>query len=65
MENFEFLHDQLSIARENSVTQKSNILTDRIFLQISGRKQISAQPVVNGTTVHRRDVCTEFFIKRK
>jgi hypothetical protein len=26
-------------------------LNDRIFLQISGKKQISAQPVINGTTV--------------
>ena len=51
MENIEFSHVQLSLAREISVTQKNNILTDRIFLQISGRKQISAQPVINGTTV--------------
>ena len=39
------------IAREIAVSHKNNILTDRIFLQISGRKQISAQPVINGTTV--------------
>ena len=51
MENIEFSHVQLSLAREISVSQKNNILTDRIFLQISGRKQISAQPVINGTTV--------------
>ena len=51
MENIESSHGQLSLAREISVSQKNNILTDRIFLQISGRKQISAQPVVNGTTV--------------
>ena len=51
MGNIEFSHAQLSLAREIFVTQKSNILTDRLFLKISGRKQISAQPVVNGTTV--------------
>ena len=51
MENIEFSHVQLSLAREISVSQKNNIFTDRIFLQISGRKQISAQPVINGTTV--------------
>ena len=51
MENIEFSHVQLSLAREISVSQKNNILTDRIILQISGRKQISAQIVINGTTV--------------
>ena len=51
MENIEFLHAQLSLAREIAVSHKNNILNDRIFLQISGRKQISAQPVINGTTV--------------
>ena len=51
MENIEFLHAQLSLAREIAVSHKYNILNDRIFLQISGRKQISAQPVINGTTV--------------
>jgi hypothetical protein len=53
MENIEFSHVQLSLAREISVSQKNNILTDRIFLQISGRKQISAQPIINGTTVQQ------------
>ena len=52
MENIEFFHYQLSLAREIAVSHKNYILTDRIFLQISGRKQISAQPVINGTTVH-------------
>ena len=51
MENIEFLHAQLSLARKIAVSHKYNILNDRIFLQISGRKQISAQPVINGTTV--------------
>ena len=51
MENIEFLQAQLSLAGEIVVSHKNNILTDRIFLQISGRKQISAQPVINGTTV--------------
>ena len=51
MENIESLQAQLSLAGEIAVSHKNNILTDRIFLQISGRKQISAQPVVNGTTV--------------
>ena len=51
MENIEFLHAQLSLAREIAVSHKNNILTDGIFLQISGKKQISAQPVINGTTV--------------
>ena len=51
MENIEFLHAQLSLAREIVVSHKNNILNDRIFLQNSGRKQISAQPVINGTTV--------------
>ena len=51
MENIEFLHAQLSLAWELAVSHKNNILNDRIFLQISGRKQISAQPVINGTTV--------------
>ena len=51
MENIEFLQAQLSLAGEIAVSHKNNILTDRIFLQISGRKQISAQPVINGTTV--------------
>ena len=51
MESIEFFHYQLSLAREIAVSHKNNILTDRIFLQISGRKQISAQPVINGTTV--------------
>ena len=51
MENIEFSHAQLSLAGEISVSQKNNILTDRIFLQISGRKHISAQTVINGTTV--------------
>ena len=52
MENIEFSPIQLSLAGEISVSQKNNILTDRIILQISGRKQISAQTVINGTTVH-------------
>ena len=51
MENIESLQAQLSLAGEIAVSHKNNILTDRIFLQISGRKQISAQPVINGTTV--------------
>ena len=54
MENIEFSPIQLSLAGEISVSQKNNILTDRIILQISGRKQISAQTVINGTTVHLR-----------
>ena len=53
MENIESLQAQLSLAGEIAVSHKNNILTDRIFLQISGRKQISAQQVINGTTVHR------------
>ena len=57
MENIEFSHVQLSLAGEISVNQKNNILTDRIILQISGRKQISAQTVINGTTV----LCTDEF----
>ena len=52
MENIEFLHAQLSLARKIAVSHKYNILNDRIFLQTSGRRQISAQPEVNGTTVH-------------
>ena len=52
MENIEFSHVQLSLAREIPVSQKNKILTDRIILQISGRNQISAQTVINGTTVH-------------
>ena len=55
MENIEFSHVQLSLAREISVIQKNNILTDRIILQISGRKQISAQTVINGTTVQTKE----------
>ena len=51
MENIESSHGQLSLAGEISVSQKNNILTDIIILQISGRKQISAQTVINGTTV--------------
>ena len=51
MENIEFSHVQLSLAGEIAVSHKNNILTDRIFLQISDRKQISAQQVINGTTV--------------
>ena len=42
---------QLSLAREIAVSHKNNILNDRIFLQITGRKQIIAQPVINETTV--------------
>ena len=57
MENIEFLHAQLSLVREIAVSHKNYILTDRIFLQLSGRKQISAQPVINGTTVQ----CTHPF----
>ena len=52
MENIEFSPIQLSLAGEISVSQKNNILTDKIILQISGRKQISAQTVINGTTVN-------------
>ena len=52
MENIEFSHVQMSLAREISISQKNNILTDRIILQISGRKQISAHTVINGTTVN-------------
>jgi methyl coenzyme M reductase subunit D len=51
MENIEFSHAQLSLAREIAVSHKNNILTDKIFLQIYGIKQISAQPVINGPTV--------------
>ena len=51
MENIEFSHVQLSLAGEISVSQKNDILTDRIIVQISGRRQISAQTVINGTTV--------------
>ena len=54
MENIESLQAQLSLAGEIAVSHKNNILTDRIFLQISGRKQISAQQVINGTTVNSR-----------
>ena len=46
MENIESLQAQLSLAGEIAVSHKNNILTDRIFLQISGRKQISAQHTV-------------------
>ena len=53
MENIEFSPIQLSLAGEIAVSHKNNILTDRIILQISGRKQISAQTVINGTTVYR------------
>ena len=60
MKNIKFLHAQLSLAGEIAVSHKNNILTDRIFLQISGRKQISAQPVINGTTVHYYIVLTVF-----
>ena len=56
MENIESSHVQLSLAGEISVSQKNNILTDRIILQISGRKQISAQTVINGTTVECESV---------
>ena len=52
MENIESLQAQLSLAGKIAVSHKNNMLTDRIFLQISGRKQISAQQVINGTTVH-------------
>ena len=55
MENIESLQAQLSLAGEIAVRHKNNILTDRIFLQISGRKQISAQQVINGTTVQDKD----------
>ena len=55
MENIESLQAQLSLAGEIAVSHKNNILTDRIFLQISGRKQISAQQVINGTTVQDKD----------
>ena len=51
MENIEFSHVQMSLAREISISQKNNILTDRIYLQISGKKLISAQTVINETTV--------------
>ena len=51
MENIEFLQAQLSLAGEIAVSNKNINLTDRIFLQISGRKHISAQTVINGTTV--------------
>ena len=51
MENIEFLQGQLSLAGEIAVSHKNNILTVKIFLKISGRKQISAQLVINGTTV--------------
>ena len=61
MENIESLQAQLSLAGEIAVSHKNNILTDRIFLQISGRKQISAQQVINGTTVcwsgQNEDIC--------
>ena len=51
MENIEFLPIQLSLAGEISVSQKNIMLTDKIILQISGRKQISAQTVINGITM--------------
>ena len=51
MENIDFSNVHLSLAREIFVSQKNNNLTDRIILQISGKKQISAQTVINGTTV--------------
>ena len=51
MEIIEFSHVQLSLARGISVSQKNNTLTNRIILQISGKKQISALTVKNGTTV--------------
>ena len=52
MEIIEFSHVQLSLAKGISVSQKNNILTNRIILQISGKKQISALTVKNGTTVY-------------
>ena len=60
MESIEFFHYQLSLAREIAVSHKNYILTDRIFLQISGRKQISAQPVIKGTTVSCRSKNKDF-----
>ena len=49
MENIEFLcaQSQSSLAGEIAVSHKNNILADRIFLLISGRKQISAQPLIS------------------
>ena len=63
MENIESLQAQLSLAGEIAVSHKNNILTDRIFLQISGRKQISAQTVENGTTVdnNAKSLATKHF----
>jgi hypothetical protein len=39
------------IASKIADSHKNDILTARIFLQISVRKEISALPVINGTTV--------------
>ena len=39
MENIEFFHVQMSLARKIPVSQENDILTDRIILQISGRKK--------------------------
>ena len=63
MENIEFSHVQLSLAGKISVSQKNNILTDRIILQISGRKQISAQTVINGTTVGWGAVVSQYTLQ--
>ena len=65
MENIEFLQAQLSLAGEIAVSHKNNILTDRIFLQISGRKQISAQPVINGTTVYWLHISCMIFYRQE
>ena len=67
MENIESLQAQLSLAGEIAVSHKNNILTDRIFLQISGRKQISAQPAQWTQNGYQKDIhlwtsqCSEDF----
>ena len=52
VENFQFLVSELSIARQNAVSQRNNILTDRNFIWFCGKNQGDTISLIKCSTVH-------------
>ena len=51
VENFQFLVSKLSIARQNAVSQRNNILTDRNFIWFCGKNQGDTISLIKCSTV--------------
>ena len=53
VENFQFLVSKLSIARQNAVSQRNNILTDRNFIWFCGKNLGDTISLIECSTVLR------------